>query len=663
MPTASNPAPDRPDPYRPYNPDPYRQVPYRPEPEPEPYSPYGQPPDRPGTDRAPAERARGKSRGTIMMVAGVALLLGVVAICGVVFLNSPGRHLAGLLQKGDYPGAAVLLAEKPGGMGVAKALDAFALTFIADAGMALPDDVNYLAKYDGVDVLKSALAGRLADGADAWTVQYGAGTISEERCRQSIRCLGAFGMLDDGVVEALLADVDAIGASREALARGNECLQNGDYKRAMLAFLKIVPKDTESAARAVGPKQECRNIYFDGELARIKDLYNQGQYIAAFQALAQLDAFFPGEDAVTALLPAYEQKKNEVRLVDFDTTRVEHIFTHCLVAFPELSISRPGGGTYDKDCLTATEFKRLLDQLHGNNYILIDINSIYEIVDGRAVMKSTVQVPEGRKPLIFSFDDVVYDPNKFGKGMVDKLVIKDGRVQSYTRMADGREIYSTDNEFIPIMDDFVDAHPDFSWNGARGTLCMTGFSGILGYRTQAGSPDREAEIEAVRPIVEMLKDTGWNFANHGYGHYNMPTISDSLSLTDIRKWQDEVASLVGTTCVYVYAYGAWVGYDTVKHQHLMDAGYRVFCGVGANHYFIDGFPKVGNDTGTIFMDRRPMDGFDLRERGSNYRELMDTNEVYDHEARYIKFWETLEWAEKQAAANREREKEREEDNT
>ena len=67
----------------------------------------------------------------------------------------------------------------------------------------------------------------------------------------------------------------------------------------------------------------------------------------------------------------------------------------------------------------------------------------------------------------------------------------------------------------PILDEFVYEHPDFSLNGAKAIFSLTGYCGILGYRTQddrdiaADSPDRPAfdayrasEIEAVKPVIE-----------------------------------------------------------------------------------------------------------------------------------------------------------------
>ena len=36
---------------------------------------------------------------------------------------------------------------------------------------------------------------------------------------------------------------------------------------------------------------------------------------------------------------------------------------------------------------------------------------------------------------------------------------------------------------MPIVDDFVREHPDFSYRGDKGTIALTGYNGVLGYRS------------------------------------------------------------------------------------------------------------------------------------------------------------------------------------
>ncbi len=42
-----------------------------------------------------------------------------------------------------------------------------------------------------------------------------------------------------------------------------------------------------------------------------------------------------------------------------------------------------------------------------------------------------------------------------------------------------------DYDLVPILDSFIKEHPDFSYHGRKGILAMTGYNGVLGYRTDS----------------------------------------------------------------------------------------------------------------------------------------------------------------------------------
>lgn len=319
---------------------------------------------------------------------------------------------------------------------------------------------------------------------------------------------------------------------------------------------------------------------------------------------------------------------------------VEHLFTHCLLAYPKLALNttNPLSEHCDRDCLTPTEFKNMLNILYGNNYILIDINSVFEVVNGVA-KKKPLFLPKGKKPLILSFDDVNYDSKKKNSGMVDKLILDlNNNIASYSQSLG---LVSYDNEFLPILETFIKKHPNFSYKGARGLICLTGYDGILGYRTQKGSVNREQEIKKVTPLVKQLKKLGWKFACHSYGHYHMQSMSEYNLLKDIINWQTEVEPIIGKTNIYTYPYGDWEISNlkneiSNKHNILLKAGFKLFLGVGAKNYF-SYIPIGTKETHTLFMDRKPIDGRTLRAFNKYYKHLFNTKYIYDHTNRTVSF--------------------------
>ena len=199
---------------------------------------------------------------------------------------------------------------------------------------------------------------------------------------------------------------------------------------------------------------------------------------------------------------------------------VEHLFFHPIIAYPELAFD---GDSEEKGLddfmVTADEFWKIMDSCYANGYVLVDIGDVWSETtgdDGQPKMvRNTLYLPEGKKPLIFSYDDTNYYPYMLDNGFTYKLILDEsGQVTSWGLDPDGKEVTSRELDAIPALDKFVEEHPDFSPFGAKASLSLTGYQGILGYRTQTDGAvewtgeleaNRQAEREAVKPIIEELK--------------------------------------------------------------------------------------------------------------------------------------------------------------
>ena len=309
-----------------------------------------------------------------------------------------------------------------------------------------------------------------------------------------------------------------------------------------------------------------------------------------------------------------------------------HVFFHYLIAYPDIAKTTSYMANLDTDCVTAKEFKAALQDLYERDFVLVDIttyvtNDVDD--DGNPIIKrAPVMVPPGKKPLVMSFDDLSYTTNKLHKGTIDKIILDaDGNLAAQTIMEDGTVDIRYDNEVIPILEAFVSEHPDFSPFGVKGMLALTGFDGILGYRTHRDSPNRESEIEAVKPIIQALKDAGWTFASHSYGHIHTDKQTIERVTEDANHWRDEVQPLVGETPVLVYPFGESVKNTDPKFKILMDHGFNIFCGVGMK-------PFASWKSNYFFMDRQSIDGYTLRNYADTHLvPLIDAHDVFDAEAR------------------------------
>ncbi len=232
-------------------------------------------------------------------------------------------------------------------------------------------------------------------------------------------------------------------------------------------------------------------------------------------------------------------------------------------------------------------------------------------------------MPEGKKPLILSVDDLNYYEYMIRNGNVSRLVVDgQGRIAAESTRS-GQTHIDYDNEIVPIVDEFVKAHPDFSLDGAKGVIALTGYEGILGYRTQnRNTPGFEMEAQKALTVVEALKANGWSFASHGWGHLDARKTSLDRFVEDTQRWKDEVESLIGPTPVYIYPYGSSVLPGDPKYQALLDSGFTMLCSVGPE-------PYIRFQSDSIMMDRRHIDGIALKGQAKRLSGLFNASEVMD----------------------------------
>ena len=322
---------------------------------------------------------------------------------------------------------------------------------------------------------------------------------------------------------------------------------------------------------------------------------------------------------------------------------VEHLFFHPLVAYPELAFDGDSEANgIDDYMVTVDEYNKILQHCYDNNYILVNMNDVwseYTTENGETRMRrNTLMLPEGKKPLVISYDDTNYYPYMLDNGFTWKLILgDDGEIWSYGKDPQGKEVISQDLDAITILDKFVEEHPDFSLNGVKGCLSLTGYQGILGYRTQTDTDHPEAEFEAnrqkeiaaVKPIVQKLKETGWYFGSHTWGHVRLSTISDERLQRDTQRWFDEVGSLVGPTQILFYPHGDHDQREPgPQFKYLQSKGFRIFASVGINSY-----EQVKKQISAVIIDRLHPDGTTLRWRRKDYLQFYDTWDIIDLDVR------------------------------
>jgi len=295
---------------------------------------------------------------------------------------------------------------------------------------------------------------------------------------------------------------------------------------------------------------------------------------------------------------------NEPEMVLYEG-QVVHIFFHALVARPEIAFRSRHRNHFLDWYVTAHEYRKILDELYANNYVLIDIHEIYEVINTegrvRVIFKKPL-VPVGKKPLIISIDDLSYYDIVKRNASVHKLVIdNNGNIAAWTDNRTGGDI-SYDLDAVTYLEEFIKRHPDFSVRSARGIIALTGFEGVLGYAThRINDSGYEEEKRNAIAVANRLKQLGWRFASHSWGHPHLPETTIAEFIADAERWDREVRSVIGDTNLYIYPYGEGVERNEQKHRVLRERNFNVFFGVGNGTERIEG-------RSYIYFSRRNIDG-------------------------------------------------------
>lgn len=361
------------------------------------------------------------------------------------------------------------------------------------------------------------------------------------------------------------------------------------------------------------------------------------------------------DDTVTSAIASYEKLDDKLVTWDCAEKAVPHVFFHSLIADP----SRAFDGDYKEDgynlyMTTIDEFEKILDSLYERGYVLVSPYDVATEVTSRSgshMEAGEIRLPKGKKPLLMSQDDVNYYGYMIGNGdgkdetpifanaendgFASKIVIgADGYPTCLYMDADGNELTGA-YDLVPLLENFIQEHPDFSYHGARAMLGITGYEGVLGYRTKPayraamGDEAYEQEVEDAKAVAECLKEHGWLLVSHSYGHPAYGSISDSRLEADSDKWEDTVQPIIGETDILIYPYGSDIAgveaytLDNAKFKALYDDGYRYFFGVDGAH----DWQQFGD---TYYRGtRRNLDGYRMYHTPNLLTDFFDVDNVFD----------------------------------
>ena len=332
-------------------------------------------------------------------------------------------------------------------------------------------------------------------------------------------------------------------------------------------------------------------------LEEAQKLAGSYDYDAAIELVKAVEDY-SSDAGCTAAIASFEEEKGKcVRYEAVDT--ITHVFFHTLIVDNQRAFDGDYmSSKYNQVMTTIPEFEKILEQMYKRGYVLVglhDMASFEKDADGNEVMKEgDIYLPEGKIPFVMSQDDVCYYEYMDGDGYATRLVIdENGKPKCEYTDAEGNTTIG-DYDLIPILDSFIEEHPDFSYRGAKAVIAVTGYNGVFGYRTddeyQDTNPNIEQDKEEVKKIAQVLRDQGWELASHSWGHLGLGTVEYDRFKADTDKWESRVESLIGDTDIILYPFGDDVGdwhpYEGKRYEYLYKQGFRYFCTVDSAQYWV-----------------------------------------------------------------------------
>ena len=364
-----------------------------------------------------------------------------------------------------------------------------------------------------------------------------------------------------------------------------------------------------------------------------------------FEEAAMILSTFSGPMAdfpeLEAAYDAYLQIIDNMVVWD-DPAQVPTLSFHVLIADASLAYSDSQyGSSYQKNFITTDQFRYILEQLYQNDCVLVDLQDIYEEVYNESTGKieyqpKTLLLPEGKTPILLVQTQVNYyyymvDGRKDGTpdGFASKLCVdENGNFYNEMPLADGTTVTGS-YDMVPILEQFIAEHIDFSYHGARAILGITGYDGIFGYRvTSSLSADAlAAEQEDARNLVNALRGAGYRIACYTYSNVNYGNIGAGDIQADLNKWEDKIAPLLddGVVDILIYAKESDIAttdqtYSGSKYNVLYNAGFRYFMGIT-----VDGYSQIGQQY--VRHNRLCITGSNLKDHADWYEGLFDASSL------------------------------------
>ena len=418
-----------------------------------------------------------------------------------------------------------------------------------------------------------------------------------------------------------------------------------------------VKKNKDSAAQVEAQQQasaaDAAEVEFKRTMAQVESLVTGYDYQGAIDLLNEYLNGYNGsnntfrEQAVAKQAALVNEQNQLVELKD--VTTIPNLSFHVLMADASRACNKDVSGAdmaglYNKNFVSVEEFSRILNQLYSSNYVLVDFDSfVYKAtgVDGNDEFGAkSIYLPQGKKPVMITETMVNYfeymvDPDKdgtldgTGHGFANKLVLdENGDIKAAYVDANGQSLVGN-YDLVPVLESFIQEHPDFVYQGARAILAVSGTEGVFGYRTNTSYVSRfgqafyDNEVIEAKKVVAALREKGYTIASYTYSNQAYRSMTTLQIQAEVTNWTNQITPVLGEVDTMVFARASDIeSYSGTTFDVLYNSGIRYFLNSGSS-------PRVDINKTFVRQTRLMVTGETLAWYSSQFTSYFDSNVVLD----------------------------------
>ena len=407
----------------------------------------------------------------------------------------------------------------------------------------------------------------------------------------------------------------------------------------------VAKAEAQQQANAAGAaEQEFKRLIAEAETLVVGYDYDG--------AIALLDSYTGSNDKfaqqVTAKKAELVNEQNQLVEVK-DVSSIPNLSFHVLMADASRACNKDISGAdlaglYNKNFVSVEEFTRILNQLYASNYVLVDFDSFITSVPGvdgnNSFFSKSIYLPQGKKPVMITETMVNYfeymvDPDKDGTpdanghGFAYKLVLDDNGDIKAAYVDSSGQTQIGNYDLVPVLEAFIQEHPDFCYQGARAILAVTGTEGVFGYRTNTSYVSRfgqtfyDDEVAGAKEIVAALREKGYTIASYTYSNQAYRGMNTLQIQAEVQNWTNQITPVIGEVDTMVFARASDIeAYSGTTFNVLYNSGIRFFLNNGSS-------PRVDVNTTFVRQTRLMVTGEAMAWYSSQFSNYFDCNVVLD----------------------------------